>query len=58
MKPILDRTKSKAEAYAPAQHRGTPFDARFGHERSLLPTAFSNRIYVVSIKATICALGQ
>jgi len=34
-----------------------PFDARCGHERSLLPTAFSNRIYGVSIKATMSALG-
>ena len=85
MKPILDRTKSKAEAYAPgAAPKGTfpspfqfspflagisetaccgrrsgcqpPFDARFGHERSLLATAFFNRIYVVSIKARMSAL--
>jgi hypothetical protein len=35
-----------------------PFDARFGHERSPLPTAFSNRIYGVSIKATMSALGH
>ena len=32
-----------------------PFDARFSHERSLLPAAFSNRIYGVSIKATMSA---
>jgi hypothetical protein len=82
MKTILDRTKSKAETYAPSTApKGTfpspfnfrpfrlefqncllckalrhqpPFDARFGHERSLLPTAF----YVVSIKATMSALCQ
>ncbi|MGB8741815.1 MAG: hypothetical protein WCD52_16710, partial [Xanthobacteraceae bacterium] len=28
------------------------------HERSLLPTAFSNRIYGVPIKATMSAMGQ
>jgi hypothetical protein len=49
-----------------AQHRRAPsrsgsrrpFDALFGHERSLLPTALCNRIYVVSMKVTMSVFSQ
>ena len=86
MKPILDWTKSKAEAYAPGAARRAPsrlhsvfafsagisetaccgrrsgsqppFDACFGHQRSLLPTAFPNRIYVVSIQGDDVRFGS
>ena len=86
MKPILDWTKSKAEAYTPGAARSAPsrlhsvfafspgisetaccgrrsgsqppFDACFGHQRSLLPTAFPNRIYVVSIQGDDVRFGS